>query len=159
MFGPPDYSVFRSISFVFYLQLISYCAFNVMRSQLIYNYFSWTNFIQRRRGKYFSITVPEKHSSTCFETKRGSGNQSFNIKPHSIFGYRSEVLIVYPPRVSFVELKNFSCIPWLDLSSFMWALVWVLVSWPKDSKREPSKSAKRFLITSFKRKAMRDCHW
>ena len=55
-----------------------------MYSQLIYNYFNLTKFIQRSRGKYFSITVPEKHSFTCFETKRCSGNQLFNIKPHSI---------------------------------------------------------------------------
>ena len=55
-----------------------------MYSQLIYNYFNLTNFIQRSRGKYLSITVPEKHRSTCFETMRRSGNQLFNIKPHSI---------------------------------------------------------------------------
>ena len=35
----------------------------------------------------------------------------------------------------------------------------LLVSRPEDSKREPYKNAKRFLIRSLKGKAMCNCHW
>ena len=57
------------------------------------------------------VSLSLKNTARHVLKQRGSGNQSFNIKPHSIFGYRSEVLIVYSPRVSLVELKHFSCIP------------------------------------------------